>query len=773
MSGAPIIDFKSRGGQQPPRDKTLLVTFELDAWSAMVGPRGMIGGPGSVLERMIQSSFSSLSFAQDGIPYTSLTKDGVTYGTALAQKLREITGARHLRLPFGRCEVYYRLNERKLELHILKIFPLSGGPDSDGPHTSGGRVIELVHEDARGTLRVPSTGAARAFASRLTALRYFDLAGFSRTRTLRFASAVAFIVSVVAVVASLARWGFGNDQAPAAWTLKHEDNTIAVGERVRAAGRELANHGGMAGAPVWETKIGENVRMGIARDRGFAVTTAGGIDANTWLATVELRNQDLPIGAEPGAVDLNAFGSNLRAEFHLDYGWLQPRDLRLRHYRWSALDARRAYENDMALILASSGGDYQLDANYDFASGWGGTRNSSGAFDVGGLTPVGSGRNGTYGAGWLLAVDGGPQYHVTELEGVRQRWVQFMRGGDLSVGPNGNIVVKADYGTAYGFVTGPRPTLEGSALTRFLVRNAAPPGHALVGEDLAVRPRDSMSNSFAVRLAGLAIDRAHRTTVPVGVSLYASALKAGVPSQVARELDAIFSAKLDPASDRFQNATVEVFFVDKAIPDRTSARVEYAVLRAGDLTLPVYLFASHAGQPAAYYDAAGTRVGRILLPSPVEVDQDDASSGAATSGATGLDFSVPFGTAIVAAGTGNVTAIDGQARTGFDLKVEIGGGVGFVYQHLSRLAPGVRLGATIRQGDLVGYSGGGNAKVPAPLHYEAWQEGVTINPLTLASAPAGGLSGDALRRFVLVRRAIDVAVDAASLDSDPGASISP
>ena len=58
------------------------------------------------------------------------------------------------------------------------------------------------------------------------------------------------------------------------------------------------------------------------------------------------------------------------------------------------------------------------------------------------------------------------------------------------------------------------------------------------------------------------------------------------------------------------------------------------------------------------------------------------------------------------------------------------------YMHLSRYAPGLRVGSRVSQGDLIGYVGATGTATGPHLDFRVWENGTPINPLTMESPDA-------------------------------------
>lgn len=95
----------------------------------------------------------------------------------------------------------------------------------------------------------------------------------------------------------------------------------------------------------------------------------------------------------------------------------------------------------------------------------------------------------------------------------------------------------------------------------------------------------------------------------------------------------------------------------------------------------------------------------------------------------GIDFRANIGTDIYSTGEG-VVKYAGR-RGNYGLLVEIDHGFGYVsrYAHMSGFADGIKTGAKIERGQLIGYSGESGMTNGPHLHYEVHFEGEAVDPL--------------------------------------------
>jgi murein DD-endopeptidase MepM/ murein hydrolase activator NlpD len=92
----------------------------------------------------------------------------------------------------------------------------------------------------------------------------------------------------------------------------------------------------------------------------------------------------------------------------------------------------------------------------------------------------------------------------------------------------------------------------------------------------------------------------------------------------------------------------------------------------------------------------------------------------------GMDFTAPQGTDIFATGNGIVKEAGRDAGYGNTIIIDHGYGYETMYGHLSRIM--VKIGQTIKRGDIIGLVGSTGASVGPHLHYEISKNGQKVNP---------------------------------------------
>lgn len=93
----------------------------------------------------------------------------------------------------------------------------------------------------------------------------------------------------------------------------------------------------------------------------------------------------------------------------------------------------------------------------------------------------------------------------------------------------------------------------------------------------------------------------------------------------------------------------------------------------------------------------------------------------------GLDIAVPTGTPVRAAAAGRVTFAGTQGGYGLLVKIDHGNGIETRYAHNSKIV--VKVGQTVKRGDVIAYSGSSGNSTGPHVHFEIRRNGAALDPL--------------------------------------------
>lgn len=224
-------------------------------------------------------------------------------------------------------------------------------------------------------------------------------------------------------------------------------------------------------------------------------------------------------------------------------------------------------------------------------------------------------------------------------------------------------------------------------------------------------------------------------------SLFAATDDAGIPDTVAIQLAKIFSTDIDFHDDLRRGDQFSVIYEaihEAGGPVRPGRVLAAEFINNGTPYRAVY-FESTPGE-GDYYTPDGKNLRKAFLRSPLEFSR--ISSGFTMArfhpilknwrAHTGVDFAAPKGTRVLATASG--TVIFAGVKNGYGNVVEIRHQAEYstLYAHLAGFAQGVRNGASVKQGDVIGYVGATGLATGPHLHYEFKVAGVFRDPMSVA-----------------------------------------
>ena len=188
-----------------------------------------------------------------------------------------------------------------------------------------------------------------------------------------------------------------------------------------------------------------------------------------------------------------------------------------------------------------------------------------------------------------------------------------------------------------------------------------------------------------------------------------------------------------------------------------------ATLTLGGKQHTLYRYETESG--GEYFDTKGQSAKSMLMKTPVDGARISSSFGARlhpilgyTRMHKGIDFAVPKGTPVMAAGSGTVAFAGTSSGYGNLVVIKHTKGYSTAYGHLSRYATGVRTGARVRQGQIVAFSGMTGLATGPHLHYEIRVNDQQMNPATVKVASGKSLEGGDLKNFMKERARIQTMV---------------
>jgi murein DD-endopeptidase MepM/ murein hydrolase activator NlpD len=181
----------------------------------------------------------------------------------------------------------------------------------------------------------------------------------------------------------------------------------------------------------------------------------------------------------------------------------------------------------------------------------------------------------------------------------------------------------------------------------------------------------------------------------------------------------------------------------------------------GGQTRNFYRFQMQDGD-SDYFDQDGRSAEQFLLRNPLPAGRFRSGFGARRHPIlgyvrmhTGVDWSAPIGTPIIAAGNGVIEKAGWAGGYGKQIMIRHANGYETSYNHQSAFAKGIKVGMRVRQGQVIGYLGQTGLATGPHLHYELLVNGTKVDPMRVRLPVGKVLKGDDLVAFKRERERID------------------
>lgn len=249
-------------------------------------------------------------------------------------------------------------------------------------------------------------------------------------------------------------------------------------------------------------------------------------------------------------------------------------------------------------------------------------------------------------------------------------------------------------------------------------------------------------------------------------SLFEAAIAANIRPEIVVELIRLFSYDVDFQRDIQPGDSFDVLYdrdIDAQGRVARTGAIRYAALTIGNERKELFRFAPGGGSggEAGYFNSKGHAAQKAIMKTPVDGGKLSSRFGMRrhpilgyTRMHKGLDFAIPTGTPVMAAGQGFVEMAGWNGAYGKYIRIRHNDGYSTAYAHLSGLGKGIRKGARVKQGQIIGYSGSTGRSTGPHLHYEVLVNGAQVNPQNMALPTAHALTGRELEQFRQLRDAI-------------------
>lgn len=254
-------------------------------------------------------------------------------------------------------------------------------------------------------------------------------------------------------------------------------------------------------------------------------------------------------------------------------------------------------------------------------------------------------------------------------------------------------------------------------------------------------------------------------------SLYLAFMEHGLSPELLLEFADVFSWTVDFLTECRVGDRFRVVYTEEDKTGKTT--LLGASYRKKDTTFVALALPEPDGR-TGYYAPDGTNMRKTFLRSPLNYRRISSGFSHARYHPIhktyrphlGVDYAAARGTPVVSIGDGIVEYAGWKGGFGKYVKVKHTGGCATSYGHLSGYGRGVRRGARVTQGQVIGYVGSTGVSTGPHLDFRIYLSGRPVNPLRFSAPPAPPIESSKKPvltfRAYLIQRALDTTPDLGS-----------
>jgi murein DD-endopeptidase MepM/ murein hydrolase activator NlpD len=252
------------------------------------------------------------------------------------------------------------------------------------------------------------------------------------------------------------------------------------------------------------------------------------------------------------------------------------------------------------------------------------------------------------------------------------------------------------------------------------------------------------------------------TTIDRGI--YRTAKQSGIENSIVAQFARLYGFEVDFQRDLKKNDKIKIFYEryldDDGVSQRTG-NIIYSEITNVEKNIILYRY-EYPNGTVAYFTPEGKSIEKSLMRTPINGAKLSSRYGfrihpilGYNQMHQGTDFAAPIGTPVMASGAGTVEYSGWKGGYGKFISIRHSPVYQTNYAHLQDYAKGIRRGAKVQQGQVIGYLGSTGSSTGPHLHYEVVVNGRKENSQTLKLPSAAPLEGNNKNFFEIQKRNID------------------
>jgi murein DD-endopeptidase MepM/ murein hydrolase activator NlpD len=268
----------------------------------------------------------------------------------------------------------------------------------------------------------------------------------------------------------------------------------------------------------------------------------------------------------------------------------------------------------------------------------------------------------------------------------------------------------------------------------------------------------------AKRVTKVLIKKNHLIETTIDRGIYRSAKQSGIENSIVSQFSRLYGFEVDFQRDLKKNDKIKIFYEryldDDGISQRTG-NIIYSEIINADKNIILYRY-EYPNGTIGYFTPEGKSIEKSLMRTPINGAKLTSRYGFRLHPILGFnhlhqgtDFAAPISTPVMASGSGTVMYVGWKGGYGKYISIRHSAVYQTNYAHLQDYAKGIRRGAKVQQGQIIGYSGNTGSSTGPHLHYEVVVNGKKENSQTLKLPSSAPLEGNNKNFFEIQKRNID------------------
>ncbi len=271
-----------------------------------------------------------------------------------------------------------------------------------------------------------------------------------------------------------------------------------------------------------------------------------------------------------------------------------------------------------------------------------------------------------------------------------------------------------------------------------------------------------VGDSVAVREGQREVEiRRKKSTAVISSSLWGAIMEADLPYSLASEMEDIYQWTVDFFGIQ-QGDNFTVIYDEKFIDTLSVGVGRVWGAKFTHRGKDIYAIPFEQGGKLQYWEEDGGSLRKQLLKAPLKFTRISSKFSHARLHPVlkkyrphhGVDYAAPTGTPVRAVADGTVIKKSYDKAAGNMLKIKHPGNLSSGYLHLRGFAKGIKVGARVSQGQVIGYVGSTGRSTGPHLDFRLWKGSTPINPLKVPQKPSEPISKENKERFNIVKERI-------------------